>query len=109
MNGFEQFLASILNPGGTMSAGRNPMLPQAMGAQPQNALAGMSAPQTAPVPMQPPPPPQQEPSAAPSGSGFGGILQNLFSPQSAQKNLTVQWLAKQGLDEGTATLLAGNK
>lgn len=41
--------------------------------------------------------------------GIGNALQGIFMPQRAQRNETVNWLTSQGLDEGTATLLAGNK
>lgn len=48
-------------------------------------------------------------SPAPRGGGIGGFLGNLLNPQGAAKNQTIGFLMNQGLDEGTATLLAGNK
>ncbi|PAP96640.1 hypothetical protein CIT31_02610 [Mesorhizobium wenxiniae] len=63
----------------------------------QGAPASESAPQGAP---------------APGAGGFGGLgdfLQNIIAPQSAKKNVTVGWLTNQGLDEGTATILATDK
>ena len=104
-----------------------------------NALSSMSAPQPAQQPFAldaqgfPPAPepyaapqaamPQQAPmqpqqplsrsgvsEAAPqSGGGIGNFLGNIFNPSGAQRNQTVQWLQSQGMDEGTATLIAGNK
>lgn len=102
-----------------------------------NALAALSAPQPAPVPAPVPPqgapvsavpapagmdmppaaqgapaPPQavpQPPQQAPRGGGIGGFLSGLFNPSAAGRNQTIQWLQSQGLDEGTATLLASNK
>lgn len=44
-----------------------------------------------------------------SGGGIGGFLGNLFNPGAAGRNQTVQWLQSQGMDEGMATLMAGNK
>jgi hypothetical protein len=60
------------------------------------------------------PMPQNAPQAAPesNGGGLGGLgdfLQNIIAPQSAKKNVTVGWLTKQGLDPGTATILASDK
>lgn len=84
-------------------------LPQSAPVQaPQMAPQGLAAPQAPqPQPMQ-----EQAPQAAPGG-GFGdvigGILQNIVNPQASAKNQTVGWLTKQGLDQGTATLLASNK
>ncbi|XAI96521.1 hypothetical protein [Microcystis phage Mae-JY35] len=48
-------------------------------------------------------------SEAPSGGGIGSFLGNIFNPGAAGRNQTVQWLQSQGMDEGTATLMAGNK
>ncbi|RWO22815.1 hypothetical protein [Mesorhizobium sp.] len=58
--------------------------------------------------------PQNAPQPAPeaNGGGFGGlggILQNIIAPQSAARNKTVGWLTQQGLDPGTATILASDK
>lgn len=75
-----------------------------------------AAPQAASMPKQAPMQPQQPLSrsgvseAAPqSGGGIGNFLGNIFNPGGAQRNQTVQWLQSQGMDEGTATLMAGNK
>lgn len=56
--------------------------------------------------------PQPAPMAAPApaqGGGIGGFLGNIFNPGGAGRNQTVQWLQTQGMDEGMATLMAGNK
>ncbi|RWK54291.1 hypothetical protein [Mesorhizobium sp.] len=60
------------------------------------------------------PMPQNAPQRAPeaNGGGFGGIgdfLQSIIAPQSAARNTTAAWLQSQGLDPGTATILASNK
>lgn len=119
MNGFQQVLASILNPGGQMSAGGNPFLAGVTGVQPGNALSSMSAPQAvAPTPVAAPeqaPAPMSQAEIAPqqphgASGGVGGFLGNLFGGrEAAARNQTVGWLQQQGLDQGTATLLAGNK
>lgn len=44
-----------------------------------------------------------------SGSGIGDFLSDLIAPQRRQKNITMQWLQAQGLDQGTATVLASDK
>jgi len=88
----------------------------------QAALAGMrqNAPQLpaqaqqAPQAIQGQPMPQRAPAAQSGGNGgpLGGIgdfLGDILMPQRSAKNRTVQWLQQQGMDEGTATLLAGNK
>lgn len=80
----------------------------------QNALSGMSAPQgAAPSPMAGPAPmPAPAPAASPSGGvlgGLGGLIGGLVNPGGAGRNQTIQWLQTQGMDEGTATLMAGNK
>jgi hypothetical protein len=53
------------------------------------------------------------PSGSASGGGFGnvigGFLQDLIDPQARARNQTVDWLQRQGLDAGTATLYAGDK
>lgn len=87
---------------------RAPQMPQ---QRPQQA---QPQPATPPQLKQGAPDPRNAPQAAPeaNGGGFGGlgaILQNIIAPQSAARNITVGWLQKQGLDQGTATLLAGNK
>lgn len=69
--------------------------------QPAQAFSPPMAPQSAPMPQAAPAPAQ--------GGGIGGMLGNLFNPGAGQKNQTIGWLTQQGLDEGTATLLAGNK
>ncbi len=75
-----------------------------------------AAPQAS-MPQQAPMQPQQPLSrsgvsdSAPqaSGGGIGSFLGNIFNPGAAGRNQTVQWLQSQGMDEGTATLMAGNK
>ncbi|RWO24954.1 MAG: hypothetical protein EOS08_16120 [Mesorhizobium sp.] len=89
-------------------------------AQPQAMRAPQMPQQAQPQPATPPqlkqgaPDRQNAPQRPPeaNGGGFGGIgdfLQNIIAPQSANRNVTIGWLQKQGLDQGTATLLAGNK
>lgn len=118
----QQLLAAILNPNGSQQA--QPM----MGAPAQvgdhaNPAALMQAQQQQPPPQQqafaqqapqgqPMPQNAQQAAPQPQGGGLGaigGILQNIIAPQSAQKNQTVGWLTKQGLDPGTATVLASDK
>lgn len=81
---------------------------------PQRPQQAQPQPATPPQLRQGAPAPESAPQRAPeaNGGGFGGIgdfLQNIIAPQSAKKNVTIGWLQKQGLDEGTATLLAGSK
>lgn len=81
---------------------------------PQRPQQAQPQPATPPQLRQGAPAPESAPQRAPeaNGGGFGGIgdfLQNIIAPQSAKKNVTVGWLQKQGLDQGPATLLAGNK
>ncbi|TIM14463.1 MAG: hypothetical protein E5Y67_12350 [Mesorhizobium sp.] len=79
----------------------------------QHAFSLPQAPQGQPMPQSAPQPAMgQAPApemASPGGGGIGGFLSNLLNPQAAQKNHTIGWLQKQGLDQGTATLLAGSK
>lgn len=87
----------------------------------QAALQVQGAPQAAPQGVSPlqtgsvTPSPQSAPQAVSgpsSGSGLGGLLtglENIFNPQAAARNQTASWLKRQGLDDGTATLVAGNK
>ncbi|TIX84916.1 MAG: hypothetical protein E5V27_04635 [Mesorhizobium sp.] len=87
---------------------RAPQMPQ---QRPQQA---QPQPATPPQLKQGAPAPESAPQRAPEANGgrFGGIgdfLQSIIAPQSAQKNVTIGWLQKQGLDQGTATLLAGSK
>lgn len=133
----QEILASILNPNGSqqqnqlsMAGGPTPVgdhhdpavLWQAQQrlAQPQAMRAPQMPQQAQPQPATPPqlkqgaPDPQSAPQRVPeaNGGGFGGIgdfLQNIIAPQSANRNVTIGWLQKQGLDQGTATLLAGSK
>lgn len=44
-----------------------------------------------------------------SGGGVGGLLGQLFNPGGYGRNRTVQWLTEQGMDQGTATLLASDR
>lgn len=95
------------------------MAPGRLSGQPFQApqMQPQQAPQQQPMPPQAPqgqPMPQSAPQAAPQPQGgglgaIGGILQNIIAPQSAQKNQTVGWLTSQGLDQGTATVLASDK
>lgn len=87
---------------------RAPQMPQ------QTPQQAQPQPATPPQLKQGAPDPQNAPRRAPeaNGGGFGGIgdfLQSIIAPQSAKKNVTMGWLQRQGLDQGTATLLAGNK
>jgi hypothetical protein len=125
----QEILASLLNPGGSQQA--QPMPPQ-MGGQQIGDHSSAALPFQQPPQMQQQPPqgapqqpmPQQAPQGqpmaqdatqapqqAPTGGlgGLGGILQSIIAPQSAQKNKTVGWLTSQGLDPGTATVLASDK
>lgn len=119
----QQILAAILNPNGSQQAQpqmavqqvgdhNNPaLLQQAMARaqqptqMPQQQLPPQAPPQQAMAPNAP----QQATQAAPPGGGLGGILQTIIAPQSSQKNATVGWLTKQGIDPGTATVLASDK
>lgn len=74
----------------------------------QAPQAGPPAPVAAPqAPMQPDM--AQTASTRPAGGGIGGFLGSLLAPKSAQRNKTVQLLMQDGLDEGTATLVAQDK
>lgn len=123
----QEILASLLDPGG---GGQSPLGPPAQVGdhanpaammQAQQGLARPQMPQQRPQQPMPPqmapqgqPMPQNAPQPAPeaNGGGFGGlggILQNIIAPQSAARNKTVGWLTQQGLDPGTATILASDK
>lgn len=124
-----QLLAAILNPNGTQQAQPMPQMAATQVGDHNNPAWLQAAqarlaqpPQTAPQPQMPPQatqavaeqqqvPQPQQPAPAPSGGlgGLGGILQNIIAPQSAAKNKTVGWLTSQGLDPGTATVLASDK
>lgn len=43
-----------------------------------------------------------------SGGGLLSGLESIFNPRAAARNQTASWLKRQGLDDGTAALLAGN-
>lgn len=118
----QDILAALLNPNGAFSANRlasagapaqvgdhaNPaMLPGFQSAlqAPEQALAAPQAPQGQPMPQSAP-----QGAPEPSGGGIGGLLSGLFQgPKTREKNYTIGWLQKQGMDEGMATLLAGSK
>lgn len=99
---------------GVSDANSLPRMPQQMqqpAMQPQMPAAGQQAPVSAFQPQQTPqgaPMPQGAPAPR-QGGGIGDFLGGLIAPKRAAKNQTVQYLTRQGLDEGTATLLAGNK
>lgn len=82
-------------------AGQSRTLAPSAPVQPQQA---QTAPSPAPMPQSAPASPQGG-----NGGGLGDFLGGLIAPQRAGRNRTVSWLQQQGLDEGTATLLAGNK
>lgn len=132
MNAIEGLLASLLNPNpGVQRAGLlgpNAMAQTGLGPEQlarYHQMSGMGGGQAMPAPqaapsgaMQPPAAPQapdqmQTASTAPSGGGFmgglGDAIGGLFNPKGAQKNRTVQLLMQDGLDEGTATLVAQDK
>lgn len=133
MNGFERFLATVLNPGDRFSAGGGTRLAAAAepsGPAPMLARAGSDDQQLGVFPTAPQMQPQQTPpvsnvpagggappSPAPSprqprqraGGGFGDFVGSIFAPRRTARNQTVEWLQGQGMDEGTATLMAGNK
>ena len=121
----QSILAALLNPNGMQQAPQMAGAPAQVGdhanpallqqqrlaqppqMQPQQQAMPPQAPQGQPMPQGAPQAPPQ-----PQGGGLGGlggILQNIISPQSAQKNQTVGWLTSQGLDPGTATVLASDK
>jgi hypothetical protein len=124
----QQLLASLLNPNGSQQAMAAPMGAAAqVGDHANPALLQQSFAQAASVPQQmpqaAPPAPVQAPQApmgqpmqpsapqpapAPSG-GLGGFLQHIIARQAAGRNKTVGWLTTQGLDQGTATVLASDK
>lgn len=84
-------------------------MPQGQPVQaPQLPAQGVPAPQAPQVQPQAQPAPQA-PQGGGLGDAIGGILQNIVNPQASARNQTVGWLQKQGLDQGTATLLASNK
>lgn len=78
----------------------------------RNALEGMSAPQGAAPAGAPMAGPAPMPTPAPAPGimgGLGGMIGDLINPGGAGRNQTIQWLQTQGMDEGTATLMASNK
>lgn len=122
----QEILAQLLNPNGSQQAqpvgmvspvgdhaltvpsrlgGMPPQMPQ---QAPQQQPVPPQAPQGQPM-AQPAPQPPQQPQGGGLGGALGGILQNIISPQSAGRNKTVGWLTSQGLDPGTATVLASDK
>lgn len=125
-----ELLASLLNPNGQQSVlgpatavgdHANPAVLQAQMAQftqPPPVQQPQMQPPQAPQQQQPAPQapqgqpmPQGAPQAAPAapGGGMGDFLSNIFAPKQAAKTRTVGWLQEQGLDQGTATLLASDK
>jgi hypothetical protein len=96
-----------------------PYTPEGMGAPPVlAALFGqgqaVQAPQGAPMPQMAPqgqPMPQQAPQPMPQsrGGGFGEMLGNLLNPGQSGRNQTEGWLQSQGLDPGTARIVASDK
>ncbi|TIR87364.1 MAG: hypothetical protein E5X05_01315 [Mesorhizobium sp.] len=119
----QSLLAAILNPNGTQQAVPPMAAAQVGDHNNPNALqAAFSRPQPAPVqqaPQQPlafqapqaQPMPQNAPQAAPvsNGGGLRGILGEVFAPKTTARNRTTSWLQSQGLDPGTATVLASDK
>lgn len=110
---FQDFLATLLNPGGVWSLGgpenRNRL---AAAGSPLVADQGpaIGAPVAAPVAAPAMPAPEQEAPAAPSGGGFFDGIRSLFDGgETAEKNHTIGWLKRQGLDDGTAIMLAEYK
>lgn len=85
-----------------------PSNPNSMPRMPASAQQ-LPASAPSPRPAQDAASPAQASPAPVSGGGIGDLLGNLLMPQRAQRNQTVQWLQSQGLDAGTAELLAGNK
>lgn len=129
MNAFEQFLASILNPGGRFSAGGMNRLASAgslppgatelgMPATPEQVAAAGPFPAASPMPQegtasafapvqapQPAPMPQRA-SAAPSGGGVGDFFANMFDGgASRDRNQTVEWLVQHGESPARAQLI----
>lgn len=87
---------------------------QAQGApqQPAQGVAPQTTGSIAPAPQGAPTPPPVLSAPASGGNGLSGLftgLQSLFNPQAAARNQTADWLQRQGMDAGTATLVAGNK
>ena len=127
-NAIENLLANILNPGGRMSAAGGNMLERTSQGflVPSATQPGMAPAASPEIPPQmatqsdtrvlgQPMPQQPQNAPPPSGGGMGGIggilggIGNLFNPEARGRNQTASWLQQQGLDEGTATFLAGNK
>lgn len=128
MNAIEGLLASLLNPNpGVQRAGLlgpNAMAQTGLGPEQlarYHQMSGLGGGQAMPTPRAAPSAPSmpqatpqapdmtQTASTAPAGGGIGGMLQGLFNPKGAGKNRTVQLLMQDGLDEGTATLVAQDK
>ncbi|MER8831528.1 hypothetical protein [Mesorhizobium sp. M0909] len=84
--------------------------PQQQAMPPQAQMRPATPPQLrqgAPAPENSP-----RPATAPASGGFGGLgdfLQNIIAPNRAAQNVTAKWLQSQGLDPGTATVLASDK
>lgn len=122
-------LAQLLNPNGSQAIlgapqaatavgdHANPALLQAQMARFSQPPQVQQAPQAPQQPQMPPQAPQGQPMAQPApqaapvapGGGAGDFLTNLFAPKQAAKTRTVGWLQEQGLDPGTATVLASDK
>lgn len=115
----QDILASLLNTnpgsGGLLSQGgyltQTGLGPEQMARYRQGAGMPSAAPaqprQAAPAPQTPDM--MQTASTRPASGGIGDFLGGLLAPKATQKNRTVQLLMEDGLDEGTATLYAGNK
>ncbi len=109
-NAFQASLARFAPPSSVNTAARQAMGVVAMPPvaptqnpqqQSQNpGLVASSSPQGQPDP--------QASQASPAGGGFGGMLTDLFMPQTAAKNRTAAYLQQQGMDAGTANLIVSD-
>lgn len=103
----EQLLQQILG-GGQQPVNRMAGNWNGPDAEPNRLVAPQGLPVAAMAPHQGAPMPQQAPAAAPQASG-GGILDRLFGGQSSGENQTIAWLQNEGMDPGTATMMAKHK
>jgi hypothetical protein len=110
-------LYSLLNSGQSRHPGIGGGMPQTVSdmaappAAPQMSTQGLSALIAPQAQSMAQPAPHAAPEAGRGGfsQAVGDFFTSLVDPQAKGRNLTIDWLQKQGLDQGSATLLAGNK
>ncbi|MER9159089.1 hypothetical protein [Mesorhizobium sp. M0778] len=115
--GFPSQVGDHANPAALMQAQQSfaPQMPQQAPQQQAMPTQGQRRPATPPQLRQGAPAPESSPQAtatSPAPGGFGGVgdfLQNIIAPNRAAQNVTAKWLQSQGLDPGTATVLASDK